>query len=111
MTGSAPPPPELVGCEGALEQARILLGRVKQKRPEKSILLTLFGAACPSCRAWPASQSPTRNGSLTSRSSARSRKRMRGGRCRTRQKRFGVEFSGKALAKIVRITRGVSCRH
>jgi predicted AAA+ superfamily ATPase len=30
----------LVGREGILEQARILLGRVKEKRPEKSILLT-----------------------------------------------------------------------
>ena len=38
--GAGSPPPELVGREGVLEQARILLGRVKQKRPEKSILLT-----------------------------------------------------------------------
>src|ERR1035438_9875634 len=38
--GAGSPPPELVGREGILEQARILLGRVKQKRPEKSLLLT-----------------------------------------------------------------------
>ncbi len=38
--GAGAPPPELVGREEVLEQARILLGRVKQKRPEKSILLT-----------------------------------------------------------------------
>ncbi|MCU7893064.1 MAG: ATP-binding protein [Candidatus Thiodiazotropha sp. (ex Ustalcina ferruginea)] len=38
--GAGAPPPELAGREGVLEQTRILLGRVKQKRPEKSILLT-----------------------------------------------------------------------
>jgi len=38
--GAGSPPPELVGRNPALEQARILLGRIKQKRPEKSILLT-----------------------------------------------------------------------
>jgi hypothetical protein len=38
--GAGSPPPELVGREGILEQARILLGRIKEKRPEKSILLT-----------------------------------------------------------------------
>ena len=38
--GAGSPPPELVGRSGILEQARILLGRVKEKRPEKSILLT-----------------------------------------------------------------------
>ena len=38
--GAGSPPPELVGREGILEQARILLGRVKAKRAEKSILLT-----------------------------------------------------------------------
>jgi hypothetical protein len=38
--GAGSPPPELVGREAILEQARILLGRVKEKRPEKSILLT-----------------------------------------------------------------------
>jgi hypothetical protein len=38
--GAGSPPPELVGREGVLEQARVLLGRTKLKRPEKSILLT-----------------------------------------------------------------------
>jgi hypothetical protein len=38
--GAGSPPPELVGREGILEQARVLLGRVKEKRPEKSLLLT-----------------------------------------------------------------------
>lgn len=38
--GAGSPPPELVGRAGILEQARILLGRVREKRPEKSILLT-----------------------------------------------------------------------
>jgi len=38
--GAGAPPPELVGRDEVLEQTRILLGRVKQKRPEKSILLT-----------------------------------------------------------------------
>lgn len=38
--GAGSPPPELVGREGILEQARVLLGRIKAKRPEKSILLT-----------------------------------------------------------------------
>jgi hypothetical protein len=38
--GAGSPPPELVGRENILEQARVLLGRVKAKRPEKSILLT-----------------------------------------------------------------------
>ncbi len=38
--GAGSPPPEMVGREGILEQARILLGRIKEKRPEKSILLT-----------------------------------------------------------------------
>jgi hypothetical protein len=38
--GAGSPPPELVGREATLEQARILLGRVQEKRPEKSILLT-----------------------------------------------------------------------
>jgi len=33
-------PPELVGRDSVLEQTRILLGRVKQRRCEKSILLT-----------------------------------------------------------------------
>jgi len=38
--GAGTPPPELVGRDPILEQARILLGRVKQKRSEKSLLLT-----------------------------------------------------------------------
>ena len=38
--GAGAPPPELVGRDPLLEQARILLGRVKQKRSEKSLLLT-----------------------------------------------------------------------
>jgi len=38
--GAGAPPPELVGRDGILDQARILLGRVKAKRPEKSMLLT-----------------------------------------------------------------------
>jgi hypothetical protein len=38
--GAGSPPPELVGRDPVVEQARILLGRVKEKRPEKSLLLT-----------------------------------------------------------------------
>jgi hypothetical protein len=38
--GAGSPPPELVGRDPILEQARILLGRVKQKKSEKSMLLT-----------------------------------------------------------------------
>jgi hypothetical protein len=38
--GAGSPPPELVGRDSILEQARILLGRIKQKRAEKSMLLT-----------------------------------------------------------------------
>jgi hypothetical protein len=38
--GAGSPPPELVGRDPILEQARILLGRVKQRKSEKSILLT-----------------------------------------------------------------------
>ena len=38
--GAGSPPPELVGRAPILEQARILLGRVKLKKPEKSVLLT-----------------------------------------------------------------------
>jgi hypothetical protein len=38
--GAGAPPPELVGREPILTQARILLGRIKLKRPEKSLLLT-----------------------------------------------------------------------
>ena len=38
--GAGAPPYDLFGRENILEQARILLGRVKQQRPEKSLLLT-----------------------------------------------------------------------
>jgi hypothetical protein len=38
--GAGSPPPELVGRDPILDQARTLLGRVKQKRPEKSMMLT-----------------------------------------------------------------------
>ncbi len=38
--GAGSRPPDLVGRDPILEQARILLGRVKQKRSEKSLLLT-----------------------------------------------------------------------
>jgi len=38
--GAGSPPPELAGRDGVLEQARVLLGRVRSKRPEKSLLLT-----------------------------------------------------------------------
>jgi Cdc6-like AAA superfamily ATPase len=38
--GAGAPPPELVGRDSILEEARILLGRIKRKRPEKSMLLT-----------------------------------------------------------------------
>lgn len=38
--GAGSPPPELVGRDPVLEQARVLLGRVKLGRPEKSMLLT-----------------------------------------------------------------------
>lgn len=38
--GAGSPPPELAGRDPILEQARILLGRAKEKRPEKSLLLT-----------------------------------------------------------------------
>jgi hypothetical protein len=38
--GAGSPPPELAGREGILDQAKILMGRVKQKRLEKSMLLT-----------------------------------------------------------------------
>ena len=38
--GAGSPPPELVGRDPILEQARILLGRVRHRRPEKSMLLT-----------------------------------------------------------------------
>ncbi len=38
--GAGSPPPELAGRDPILNQARILLGRVRQGRSEKSILLT-----------------------------------------------------------------------
>lgn len=38
--GAGSPPPELVGRDPIREQARVLLGRIKQKRSEKSMLLT-----------------------------------------------------------------------
>jgi hypothetical protein len=38
--GAGAPPPELVGRDGVLHQATVLLGRIKEKRPEKSLLLT-----------------------------------------------------------------------
>ncbi len=38
--GAGSPPPELAGRDPILERARILLGRIKMKRPEKSMLLT-----------------------------------------------------------------------
>ncbi|MDZ4853311.1 MAG: ATP-binding protein [Nitrospirota bacterium] len=38
--GAGSPPPELVGRDPILAQARVLLGRVKQRKFEKSILLT-----------------------------------------------------------------------
>jgi hypothetical protein len=38
--GAGAPPPELAGRDGTLEEAHVLLGRVRAKRPEKSLLLT-----------------------------------------------------------------------
>ncbi len=38
--GAGSPPPELAGRAGLLEQARVLLERVRVQRPEKSLLLT-----------------------------------------------------------------------
>lgn len=38
--GAGTPPPELAGRDTILEQARVLLGRIKAGRPEKSMLLT-----------------------------------------------------------------------
>ncbi len=38
--GAGSPPPELAGRDGILEQVHVLLGRVRMKRPEKSILMT-----------------------------------------------------------------------
>ena len=38
--GAGSPPPELAGRDPILEQARVLLGRVRKKRSEKSLMLT-----------------------------------------------------------------------
>ena len=38
--GAGAPPRELVGRDPILEEAHVLLGRIKRKRPEKSMLLT-----------------------------------------------------------------------
>jgi hypothetical protein len=38
--GAGAPPPELAGRDTILEQARVLLGRVREGRPEKSFLMT-----------------------------------------------------------------------
>src|SRR5258707_435244 len=38
--GAGSPPPELVGRDPILEYARILFGRVRQKKAEKSMLFT-----------------------------------------------------------------------
>ncbi|MFO0935332.1 MAG: ATP-binding protein [Gemmataceae bacterium] len=38
--GAGAPPPELVGRDSVLDQARVLLGRVKNRKSEKSLLLT-----------------------------------------------------------------------
>jgi len=38
--GTGAPPPELAGREAILEQAHVLFGRIKARRPEKSLLMT-----------------------------------------------------------------------
>lgn len=38
--GAGAPPPQLVARDPILEQARILLGRIRERRPEKSLMLT-----------------------------------------------------------------------
>ena len=38
--GAGSPPPELAGRDAILEQAAVLFGRIRRKRPEKSILMT-----------------------------------------------------------------------
>jgi len=38
--GAGAPPPELVGRDAILMQAEILLGRIKNNKPEKSFLMT-----------------------------------------------------------------------
>ncbi|MFH0726658.1 MAG: hypothetical protein V2B19_09970 [Pseudomonadota bacterium] len=34
--GAGSPPPELAGRDATLEQARVLLGRIRERRPEKA---------------------------------------------------------------------------
>lgn len=38
--GAGAPPPELAGRDAILEQAHVLFGRIKARRPEKSLLMT-----------------------------------------------------------------------
>lgn len=38
--GAGAPPPELVGRDSILNQAKVLLGRIRARKPEKSLLLT-----------------------------------------------------------------------
>ena len=38
--GAGSPPPELAGRDAILEQAQVLFGRIRARRPEKSLLLT-----------------------------------------------------------------------
>jgi hypothetical protein len=38
--GAGSPPPELAGREVILEQAHVLFGRIRERRPEKSLLMT-----------------------------------------------------------------------
>lgn len=38
--GAGAPPPEMVVRDPILEQARILLGSIRERRPEKSLMLT-----------------------------------------------------------------------
>lgn len=38
--GAGAPPPKLVGRDAILMQAEILLGRIKNSKPEKSFLMT-----------------------------------------------------------------------
>jgi hypothetical protein len=47
--GAGSPPPELAGRDAILEQARFLLGRIREKRPEKSILMTGGAAQVKPC--------------------------------------------------------------
>ena len=37
--GAGAPPPELAGRDGVLEQAAVLFTRIRQKRPEKSLIM------------------------------------------------------------------------